>query len=393
MRSKRLVLSIVSVALLFCLTFTAVYLPLPTFADSISDLKDKISELEDEQKEIEAEIAKLKADKKEQNKLKASLQARIDNLQSQINACNQQLKSYENEIKTLKEEVEKKNKEFEETKKQFYQRLRSIYMSGGNTTANLTMLLDSNGISELLTKSEMTKSVSEYDNALCQKITSEIKEIEEKQEKIKQLVKEQEEIKITLAAKKKELSGDMSDINDVISDINSDQKDLEKQIANLESAIKEYENDIKNAQNIGKDQVHSGQFTWPCPGHYNITSPYGYRWHPISHKWKMHSGIDIAGGNIKGKPIVAAADGIVSIAKYNSGGYGYYVMVNHGTGSDDKEYSTLYAHMTRYIVSVGQSVKKGQTIGYVGTSGASTGYHLHFEIRIDGNTTNPMNYF
>jgi len=392
-RSKRLVLSALSILLLLSLTFTAIYLPQPTFADSISDIRDKISELEDEQKEIEKEIDKLKADKKEQNKLKASLQARIDNLQNQINICNDQLKSYNKEIETLKEEVENKNKEFEETKKQFYQRLRSIYMSGGNTTANLTMLLDSNGISELLTKSEMTKSVSEYDNALCQKITSEIKEIEEKQEKIKQLVKEQEEIKVTLAAKKKELSGDMSEIEGVIDDINSDQKDLEKQIANLESAISEYENDIKNAQNIGKEQVHSGQFSWPCPGHYTVTSPYGYRTHPITGKWKMHKGIDIAGGNIRGKAIVASADGIVSIAKYNSGGYGYYVMINHGTGSDDKEYSTLYAHMTRYIVSVGQKVKKGQTIGYVGTSGASKGYHLHFEIRIDGNTTNPMNYF
>jgi mRNA-degrading endonuclease toxin of MazEF toxin-antitoxin module len=107
---------------------------------------------------------------------------------------------------------------------------------------------------------------------------------------------------------------------------------------------------------------------------------------------RIAEGIDIAGSGIKGKPIVAAADGIVSIATYNTGGYGYYVMVNHGTGSDGKKYVTLYAHMTKYIVKVGQSVRKGQTIGYVGTSGASTGYHLHFEIRANGSAVNPLKY-
>ena len=129
------------------------------------------------------------------------------------------------------------------------------------------------------------------------------------------------------------------------------------------------------------------------PGYHLVTSPYGYRIHPITGKRKFHKGTDISGGNIKGKPIVAMADGVVSIASYNQGGYGNYVMINHGTSSDGNSYVTLYAHMTRYIVSVGQKVTKGQTIGYVGTTGASTGYHLHFEVRVNGNTTNPMSYF
>lgn len=393
MRCKRLALSVLSLMLLVCLTFSIAYVPQPVFADSVSDIKDKISELEEEQKEIEKEIDRLKGEKAEQNSLKASIQARIDNLQSQINACNLQLRTYDSQIEDLQKETELKNQEFNETKTQFFQRIRSIYMSGGNVTASLSMLLDSEGISGILEKSEMTKSVSEYDSALCEKIKEDVKQIEEKQAQIQQLVSDQEDVKKTLAVKKSELSGDMGDVNSIISDINSDQKDLEKQIAKIEAAIKEYENDIKNATGIGKEQVHNGQFIWPTPGYYTVTSPYGYRRHPISHKWKMHKGIDISGGGIKGKPIIAAADGIVSLAKYNSGGYGYYVMVNHGTGSDGKTYSTLYAHMTKYIVSAGQSVKKGQTIGYVGTSGASTGYHLHFEIRINGNTTDPMKYF
>jgi murein DD-endopeptidase MepM/ murein hydrolase activator NlpD len=146
--------------------------------------------------------------------------------------------------------------------------------------------------------------------------------------------------------------------------------------------------------NGGKPMVDTSGLTWVIPCDYTVvSSAFGWRVHPIEKVEKFHNGVDLWAPGIKGKPIVAAADGIVSIATYNTGGYGYYVMVNHGTGDDGKKYVTLYAHMTKYIVKVGQYVKKGQTIGYVGTSGASTGYHLHFEIRANGNTTNPMSYY
>lgn len=362
-------------------------------AASISDYQQFIKDLEAEQKEIQAELNKLKGDMSNKKALQTALQKNIDNLQSQINACNRQISDLDATIVELEEDIAKKTEELEATKYTFRQRLRAIYMSGGAQSSAMSILMSAENLEDLLTKTELTKSISAYDSALMNKIVNDMKAIEANKEEINRLLAEQETTKATLREKKSQYDKQIKEVKDIISDIDGEMDDLKDQADKIEDAIDEYEQAIKDAQNVGADQKYDGVFSWPCPGYYTITSPYGYRTHPISGKYKFHKGIDIAGSGIKGKPIVAAADGIVSIATYNTGGYGYYVMVNHGTGSDGKKYVSLYAHMTKYIVKVGQSVKKGQTIGYVGTSGASTGYHLHFEIRVNGDTTNPMSYY
>ena len=115
-----------------------------------------------------------------------------------------------------------------------------------------------------------------------------------------------------------------------------------------------------------------------------LTSPYGYRIHPVTGQYKFHNGVDLA--NSRGTPIRAARSGKVTVATYG-GTYGYYVTINHGDG-----YSSLYAHMTHYVVSKGDTVSKGQVIGYMGSTGRSTGPHLHFSIFYNGSSVNPMNY-
>lgn len=365
----------------------------PAQAATVSEYQQYIKDLEAEQKEIQAELNKLKGDKSNKKALQTALQKNIDNLQSQINACNKQISDMDATIVELENDIAKKTQELEETKYTFRQRLRAIYMSGGAQSSAISVLMSAENLEDLLTKSELTKSISAYDSALMQKIVDDMKAIEDNKAQINQLKADQEATKAVLKAKKDELNKQIREVKDIIADLDDEMDDLKDQADKIEDAISEYEEAIKNAQNVGSDQKYDGDFAWPCPGYYYISSPYGYRNHPISGKYKFHKGIDIAGSGIKGKPIVAAADGIVSIATYNTGGYGYYVMVNHGTGDDGKKYVTLYAHMTKYIVKVGQYVKKGQTIGYVGTSGASTGYHLHFEIRANGNTTNPMSYY
>jgi murein DD-endopeptidase MepM/ murein hydrolase activator NlpD len=129
---------------------------------------------------------------------------------------------------------------------------------------------------------------------------------------------------------------------------------------------------------------YAGTLKWPCPGHTRITSPFGYRMHPILHVRKLHTGIDI--GAPSGARIVAAGSGKVIFAGSN-GGYGNYTMIDHGNGL-----VTCYAHQKRIAVSKGQHVSAGTTIGYVGSTGLSTGPHLHFEVRVNGTPVNPMNY-
>ncbi len=362
-------------------------------AATVSEYQQYIKDLEAEQKEIEKEIASLRADASKQKELKAALSRRVDNLKSQINAKSKQISDLDAEIVRLENNIEDKTQELEQTKYTFRQRLRAIYMSGGAQSSTISVLLSAEDLEDLLTKSELTKSISAYDSALMQKIVDDMKAIEADKSRVGELRAEQEISKQELTTQKAELDKQVAEVNSIIADIGGEIDKLQDKSDELEKAQKEYEEAIKNAQNVGSDQKYDGDFAWPCPGYYYISSPYGYRTHPLTGKWKLHKGVDIAGGAIKGKPIVAAADGVVSIATYNTGGYGYYVMVNHGTGNDGNKYVTLYAHMTKYIVKVGQYVKKGQTIGYVGTSGASKGYHLHFEIRVNGNTTDPMKYY
>lgn len=395
MRFKRAIISLLCLCVLFGAIFSCEFILEPTivYADAVSDYREQISDLEQEQKEIEEELKKLNADKKEEKAKQTALKKKIDNLQSQINVCNNQLNSFDDQIAQLEKDIEGKQAELENAKFVFRQRLRAIYMSGGATSNTLSLLLSADDLGDLLSKSELTKSINAYDKALTEKIIKEVESIEAKKAEINSLKAEQESVKATLASKKGELDVEIKGVNTTLGSITNAANSLENQIDKIEKAIKDYEEAIKAAQHVGSDQIHDGEFRWPVAGYYNITSPYGYRYHPITGKYKFHKGIDIAGSGIKGKPIVAAADGIVSIAEYNSGGYGYYVMVNHGKGSDGKQYVTLYAHMSKYIVKVNQKVKKGDVIGYVGTTGASTGYHLHFEIRANGDTTNPMNYF
>ena len=373
-----------------------------TKEELVDSYKEQIKELEEEQKRLESEIKDLKADKAEQNTIKKAINRKIANLQSQIDTCNHQLWTSEKQVEQLGNEIKAKNAELEEAKFAFKKRIRAIYMSGGMTASSLAVLLSAENFSDLLSKTEITRSLSAYDSALTERVANDIKDIQAKEAEIKKLQEEQEAIKATLNVKKAELKADAKEVNAEISDINSSINSAQNQADAIEDAIKEFEAEIEAALGVGKDQIMEGDFLWPLEKYKKVGSPYGYRIHPISGKRKFHKGVDIGGSGIKGQPIRAAADGTVSIASYNYGGYGYYVMINHGKASDGKSYVTLYAHMSKYIVKVGQKVKKGQTIGYVGTTGASTGYHLHFEIRVNDNpnkhplnygTVNPMNFF
>lgn len=140
---------------------------------------------------------------------------------------------------------------------------------------------------------------------------------------------------------------------------------------------------LKNGASHGTGK-YAGTFTWPTPGYTRISSPFGYRIHPILHVKKLHTGIDIAAPS--GARIIAPGKGTVIFAGYN-GGYGNCTMIDHGNGL-----VTLYGHQKSIAVRKGQSVSAGTTIGYVGSTGMSTGAHLHFEVRVNGTPTNPMNY-
>lgn len=367
-----------------------------------SELQNSINALEKQSSALEKEIKELQGQINAQNKLKSAIEQKISVVQQQINLCNSEISKINSSISANNAEIEKKNKEIEADKLQFKKRLRAIYMS--NTGSEVQILLGADDFSDFLQLSQLTASVSARDKLLMEKLTEAIDELNKKQEENNKLLMEQVEIKKVVDAKQKELQAENSKIQSVINEIDSDQSSLESQNAALEKQIKEYQKTLDSMVSAGGTSFvyDGGQFLWPVPGYYRISA--GYHSNDSVHKGR-HFGIDIAGSGISGKPIIAIADGIVTTSSNScshnygknrscgcGGGYGNYVSINHGT-FEGNTYVVTYGHMSSAAVGAGQTVKKGQVIGYVGSTGWSTGYHLHFGIAVNGSWRNPMNYY
>lgn len=370
--------------------------PIAQFDVSAASLQDQLAQNQKEQAKIKSEISKLKKEKSSKEAVANQYKKQVSNVQNRINICNELIYQYNMEMKKLEAEIESKNQEIASTKEAFKKRLRAIQMSGD--TATLTLLLGADSLSDFLAKGQMAKNTSKYDQKIIDELVEAIKSIEANQKDIEAKQAEQKEISAELATAQKEytslLNGAQAEVNEVSGDI-KEQQNLLKQ---YEAAEAELEASLREAANFDTSNLimTSLNFTWPVPGASRISSPYGNRIHPVYGYKKFHKGIDIPAP--AGKPIVASADGVVSAVKSTKSGYGNHIIISHGKATDGNSYQTLYAHMTRYIVSKGQSVKKGQVVGYVGSTGTSTGNHLHFEVRIqsgskgDYNHTNPANY-
>lgn len=200
---------------------------------------------------------------------------------------------------------------------------------------------------------------------------------------------EQQAAKDEQEAAKASLKTQKSEVDALIDQISSQQAEVEKAEAQLRAAADAVDKEIAAAEKELASQISNvvseSGFMWPLPGYNTLSSLFGGRTHPVTGRPNNHTGIDIPAP--AGTSILAAKSGVVTTSTYNSS-YGNYVVVSHSDGT-----STLYAHMSRRGVSKGQTVSQGQVVGYVGTTGSSTGNHLHFEIRVNGSRVDPVNYF
>lgn len=400
---KKKLIRILTVVLSLALLLTAV--SIQPSAASASELRENISALEQQSKELESQIKNLQGQINSQQQLKNALEKKIAVVQQQINLCNSEINKINGKIAANKAEINKKNKEIEADKHAFKLRLRAIYMS--NSGSNIQILLGADDFSEFLQLSQLTSSMAARDQKLIDELLAAIEEIEKKQKDNEKLLEEQIEIKKIVAKKQSELQGESNKIQSVINKIDANQNKLENTNAQIEKQIKAYNATLAAMTSTnGTDFVYDGgDFLWPTPGYYRISA--GFQSNDPVHRGN-HNGIDITGngtGVIAGAKIVAISDGVVTRSygscphnypKYGScgcgGGYGNYVTINHGT-KNGRTYVATYGHMSSIAVSAGTTVKKGQVIGYVGTTGWSTGYHLHFGLAVNGVWHNPMNYF
>lgn len=400
--------------------------------DEYSDIKDKVSDSEQKVKELESQqadqskiVSALNVQLQKLNQERENITAQKDLITEDIDATEEKISSLNAEIAKLDAEIAAKDQEIKDTVKLFCDRMRANYMAG--ETSVLEIFTSSSDMSSFLNRLEMFKRVTESDQGLVDKLNKEIASIEKMQ-------KELEEKKATLQKEKTELESKRSDLQatedtltanqNVIKEkteeveaklnaLNAQTKELKVSISEYNSEMSRLDNEIKEAirkanqssggsynsgsnnggSNAGSmnSNVSASGWAWPMPydGVY-LTSYYGYRYHPLDGDWRYHSGIDVSMSGAYGKNIVATRAGTVILSSLESEsgtGYGNYIIIDHGDG-----YTSLYGHCSALLVSQGQHVSRGQIIARVGSTGWSTGPHLHFEVRYNGETVDPLDY-
>lgn len=366
-------------------------------AESISSMQQKINGLESEKSTLKSKINELQGRVDKQQAYVDTLNSYIATVESKIMTCENLLATYQSEIDDLNREIDKKEEELAENKELFKRRIRSIYMSGSNTS--LSLLLGSDQFADYLSMSQFTESLAQYDNSLMEKINLAVDDINKSIKKVEKTKTQQEDVKKQLAVERADLQEKQSEAAGTLSSMNKTKAQLQAEMAKVDSSIASLEKSIdaayeaaRQAAQLADAPKYDGSgFAWPLPGYSMITSPFGNRFDPYYQVYRGHNGIDISGGGVAGKPIIATAAGTVTVAEFNNGGYGNYVVISHGYVNGSL-LTSHYGHMMSYAVSVGQHVNQGDVIGYVGTTGASTGYHLHFETRQNNVPVNPFNY-
>lgn len=330
-----------------------------SYAASLDDILDKIDNTKDQLADNKKEIKELNAE--------------ISELQTAITETESDIAKLESKISKKEKELAAKKKEIDKSSKELNARLRQIYKSG--SVSFVDILLSSGNISEFITNMEMISLIYENDKTLVVSLKKSYQKIQVQKNELVALRK-------SLSTKEDTLTSGKAAIAKKRTVVASENKKLESQLDALNAEADRIIQEIKDLQ--GGGDYTGGVLAWPCPGYTRISSDFGYRIHPILGYRKLHTGIDIAAPY--GASVIAANTGKVIASYYNSS-YGNMIIVDHGGGI-----ATLYAHLSSRLVSVGASVQRGQTIAKVGSTGMSTGAHLHFEVRLNGVYQNPRSY-
>ena len=405
-----LILSVVTVlSLVLGALPTRAYAVTQSEIDALKKERDKIAGQKAAQQAIVDELEAQHADVLER---KLALDERNAFTLEQMELNEQEIALYDQMIEEKAREVDDARALEEQQLERYRTRVRAMEENGNY--GFLALVLNAGSLGELLTAMDDIGEIMESDRRLEDEYIAAREHTEEVKAEYEAYKAELEAKQATLRAEQVELQRQIDEATDLINQLLEDiegnaeelaklqaaqdeaQKEIDQKVAELERQRAEEEERRRQeaaannpsgggGSSGGGSVTGTGSFTWPCPSCTYITSRVGYRWHPVSGQWKYHSGLDI--GAAYGASIVAADGGTVTIAGVN-GGYGNCVMIDHGNG-----YYTLYGHMSSIAVSVGQSVSKGATIGYVGSTGVSTGPHLHFEIRQGTTILDPENWF
>lgn len=425
---------------MLCVCMISIPMAIPTTVsaeDSISDLEQQLQQLEQENEKYQKILDDTKSDIAEKEEYKSALVSKVQVLDEKIAVTREKISSLNDDIKEKQDAYDKGLSEVEDQFDALANRLRILYMSGNAT--DLEIIFGAKDFSDLIDKMELVKSLANSDKELISEIQTKLDELSTKKKSLEADKKDLETQQASLKSDQDEFNKLISDNDEILKNLyasNSEaQNSLESaalQSDEIETKISQYyaaqKAAAEHAAQASQSSSSSGSssssssssssgssssgssssgsssvivpsgsgFAWPTPGFVSRSS----EWFEDREVYN-HGGIDIAGAGIMGTPVVAAADGTVvatnSSCTHNwgksyscgcGGGYGNYVMISHAGGK-----MTVYGHLTSLTVSSGQSVSRGQVIGYVGSTGNSTGPHLHYECRLNGVRYNPMSEY
>ena len=390
-------------------------MPVQAQAASSSEIRQQIKEMKKEAEEAKKELEEIRSQYRDNMNEMEDLVAQKNQIDQEISILNDQVRNINTQIAAYALLIADKQDELDEAQARLVElsqknKERIQAMEEEGNLSYWEVLFKANSFADLLDRLNMIQEIAASDKRRMEELSDAAQRVATAQE---ELANEKDELELTrleLDQAQVALNEKRAEADELLLQLIAKGEEFEALIdeseelqADLMAEIAQAEKDLKAAEyrewlatyvppttRPGNDTTPSPEVPsssgWVCPvPYYTLTSPFGMRIHPISGKWKMHNGVDMAAA--QGTPIYAAKSGKVTTASYQAGGAGYYVSINHGDG-----FSSIYMHMTHFIVSPGQYVTAGQVIGYVGSTGGSTGPHLHFGISYNGTYVNPMDY-
>ncbi|MCI8655699.1 MAG: peptidoglycan DD-metalloendopeptidase family protein [Clostridia bacterium] len=386
---RKVLCSILIIALMgYCINIYAqAEETIPTNTEEKKQLEELQIENEELQKQIEENINQLEVVQEELTQNLVQIQeidGEIEKSEQSLSALNQEIEELDKKIRKTEKELKEKQKEYDEQKKLTDERMLAICENG--ELQYLDVLLGSRSVIDFISNYFLVSEIYEHDIQLLEKADAQKREIEAKSgelEKEKEILSEKKK----LQQRDGQLLENTKTARQIqISKLSGEEQKIQTEIDEYKTQVTAIESEIRSlaiVEMFGEDYVGE-EMIWPIPGYSRITSQFGMRTHPITGLYRLHTGTDV--GAPIGANFIAMASGVVVKAEYNIA-YGNMVIIDHGGGVQ-----TLYAHGSEIIAKIGQTISQGDPVLKVGSTGYSTGPHAHFEIRINGNPVDPLNY-
>ncbi len=353
----------------------------------IQNIKDELSDIKQQKKEAEARLAAIRNDLSKAKDQMALIEANIALTESEISTSQMLLDRYDQQIAGKEQEILELEAQQVEQREEFYRQVR--WMEETGSVSYLSILFQASSFSQLLEYAMLITDIMEYSDRIIKQLEATEAELDVAKAELQTSRNEQAEVQAGLEEQMRALETNRSSQYSLLQQIAASESEAAAEAKELADSEAKINKELKEAERKYAAQIAalnsqanmtSGNWYWPLPGRYKISSLFGGRIDPINGRPDNHTGTDIPAPG--GTPIYAAQNGVVTTVNADryASSYGYYCIINHGNG-----YATLYAHQNQVpIVKEGQTVQKGQVIGYVGTTGRSTGNHLHFELRVNG---------